>query len=88
MDDHQFTWILWYIWKGRNNNVFSNLDIDPRETLKITELESALWAEAHVINSQIMVHQVHDKSIPAIPRRWFFTDGSCKDKDIFSIQGW
>ena len=39
MDDHQFAWILWYIWKGRNNKVCSNLDIDPRETLKLTELE-------------------------------------------------
>ena len=31
MDDHQFAWILWYIWKERNNKVFSNLDVDPRE---------------------------------------------------------
>ena len=46
MDDHQFAWILWYIWKGRNNKKFSNLDIDPTDTLKIAELESTLWAEA------------------------------------------
>ena len=26
MDDHQFAWILWYIWKGRKNKVFSNID--------------------------------------------------------------
>ena len=68
--------------------MFSNLDIDPRETLKIAELESALWAEAHVSNSQRMVHQVQDRSIPAIPGRWCFTDGSWKDTDIFSGQGW
>ena len=36
MEDHQFAWILWYIWKGRNNKVFSNLDMDPRDTLKLT----------------------------------------------------
>ena len=35
MDDHKFTWILWYIWKERNNKVFSNLDMDPRDTLKL-----------------------------------------------------
>ena len=28
MEYHQFAWILWYIWKGRNNKVFSNLDMD------------------------------------------------------------
>ena len=42
MDDHQFAWILWYIWKGRNNKVFSNLDMDPRETFKLAETESTL----------------------------------------------
>ena len=42
MDDHQFAWILWYIWKSRNNKVFSNLNIDTRDTLKIAELESTL----------------------------------------------
>ena len=52
MDDHQFAWILWYIWKGRNNKVFSNLDIDPRETLRLAELESTLWAEAQVNTDQ------------------------------------
>ena len=35
MDDHQFAWITSYIWKARNNKVFSNLDIDPTETLKL-----------------------------------------------------
>ena len=50
MDDHQFAWILWYIWKARNNKIFSNLDIDPSDTLQLAELESSLWAEAHVGN--------------------------------------
>ena len=48
MEDHQFAWILWYIWKARNNKVYSNLDIDPRDTLKLAEVESSLWAEAQV----------------------------------------
>ena len=33
-------------WKARNNKVFSNLDIDPRDTLKLAETESLLWSEA------------------------------------------
>ena len=28
MEDHQFTWILRYIWKGQNNKVFNNIDVD------------------------------------------------------------
>ena len=62
MEDHQFAWILWYIWKDRNNKVFSNLNIDPRETLNLAELESRLWAEAHVINNPRLVHEVQIRS--------------------------
>lgn len=60
MEDHQFAWILWYIWKTRNNKVFSNLDIDPRETLKLAELESTLWAEAHVKNTPRLAHEAQN----------------------------
>ncbi|XP_056856253.1 uncharacterized protein LOC130505669 [Raphanus sativus] len=49
LEDDQFAWILWYIWKGRNNKVFSNLDIDPMDTLKLAETESKLWKEAQII---------------------------------------
>ena len=43
MDVHQYAWILWYIWKGRNNKVFSNLDIEPKDILKLAEIESIHW---------------------------------------------
>lgn len=46
LEDHQVSWILWYIWKGRNNKVFSNLDIDLRDTRRLAETKSLLWAEA------------------------------------------
>ena len=85
MDHHQF---VWYIWKGRNNKVFSNLDIDPRDTLKIAELESTLWAEVHVISNQRVAHQVQERIVPTIPGRWCFINGSWKDKEQFSWQGW
>ncbi|XP_033128225.1 uncharacterized protein LOC117125827 [Brassica rapa] len=88
LEDHQFAWILWYIWKGRNNKVFSNLDIDPRDTLKLAETESALWAEAQLVKEQRTVSQVDVISLPEIPGRWCFTDGSWKENDNFSGQGW
>ena len=88
MEDHQFAWILWYIWKGRNNKVFSNLDIDPRETLNLAELESTLWAEVHVTNNPMEVNVVPTRPNVGTIGRWCFTDGSWKDKDLFSGQGW
>ncbi|XP_056848971.1 uncharacterized protein LOC130499090 [Raphanus sativus] len=90
LEDHQFAWILWYIWKARNNKVFTNMDIDPLETLKLAEREALLWAEAQVsltkgTYSTIAPPQV---TIPTNPGRWCFTDGSWKDQDNFSGQGW
>lgn len=35
MEDHQFACISWYIWKERNDKVFSNIDMDPKYTLKL-----------------------------------------------------
>ena len=75
MEDHHFAWIFWYIWKERNNKVFSNLDMDPRDTLKLAETESTLWAEAHILKDKNTGTQVQ-ASLPSIPGRWCFTDGS------------
>ena len=68
--------------------MFSNLDIDSRNTLKTTKLESTLWVEAHVVKDQTREHQVHNR--PTIPTsgRWCFIDSSWKDKDLFSWQSW
>ena len=66
MDDHQFAWILWYIWEGRNNKAFSNLDIDPGDTLKLVETESTLWAEAQVLNTQRGTQPVKVVTMPPI----------------------
>ena len=76
MEDQQFAWILWYIWKGRNNKVFSNLDMDHRDTLKRAATESTLWAEVQILNEQKTVTHVQVMTLPSIPGRWCFTDGS------------
>ena len=88
LDDHQFAWILWYIWKRRNNKVFCNLDIDQRDTLKLAETESTLWAEAHIVNEQRTISHVEVTYLPSIPGRWCFTNGSSKENVIFSGQCW
>ena len=88
MDDHQFAWILWYLWKGRNNKVFSNIDIDRREILKLAELESALKAEALILTAQKKELTVQTRIPLVTSGRWCFLDGSWKDKELFSGQGW
>ena len=90
MEDHQFAWILGYIWKERNNKVFSNLDIDPRDSLRLAETESALWAEAQINHAQRteQARSVVNERVPIIPGRWCFTDGSWKENERFLGQGW
>jgi len=70
-----------------NNNFFSNLDMDPRDTLKLAETESILWAEAHVSNINRIGAQVEVTTLPSILGRRCFTDGSWKENEIFSGQG-
>ena len=76
--DHHFAWILWYIWKGKNNKVFINLNIDPRDIFKLAETESVLWAEAQINHAQRsdQARSVVNASVPTISGRWCFTDGS------------
>ena len=62
--------------------------MDPRDTLKLAETESTFWAEAHVLNGNRIVSSVEVTTIPSIPGRQCFTDGSWKENDIFSGQGW
>ena len=90
MEYHQFAWILWYIWKIRNNKVFSNLDIDPCDSLRLAETESVLWADAQITITQRtdQARTATDVTVPSIPGIWCFTDGSWKDGKIFSGQGW
>jgi len=87
MDDHHFAWILWYIWKARNSMVFSNMDIDPRDTLGKAETESFMWADAQVTPESHDAHQRDMAPIPVRPGRWCFSDGSWKANDNFSGQG-
>ncbi|XP_033141154.1 uncharacterized protein LOC117131990 [Brassica rapa] len=61
--------------------------MDPRETIKLAETESTLWAEAQIVKEQRGPH-VEGSAVPLIQGRWCFTDGSWKEDSGFSGQGW
>ena len=58
------------------------------DTLKLAETESNLWAEAQILDETKRSPHVEAMNLPLIPGRWCFTDGSWKENDIFSGQGW
>ena len=59
-----------------------------KETLQKTKLESSLWAEAQVARDPTRGHQVQPSSTLVTQGTWCFIDGSWKDKEVFSGQGW
>ncbi|CAA7017603.1 unnamed protein product [Microthlaspi erraticum] len=42
----KFPWILWYLWKARNEKVFKNEDTNPLETLQFSIAEEEAWSAA------------------------------------------
>ena len=65
-ENHQFVWILWYIWKGRNNMVFNNINTDPIETLQLLVTETTIWFGAHaqVISLVVQLSKLEDEDLP------------------------
>ena len=62
--------------------------MDPRDILKLAETESTLWAEADILNIQREIPPAEVATLPLIPGRWCFTNGSWKENDPLSGQVW
>lgn len=43
-----FPWILWYIWKARNEKVFNGKEISPGDTLQLASIEAECWRKANL----------------------------------------
>ena len=43
VDSSFYPWLIWYIWKARNEKIFENVDKDPLEILRLAEKEAQLW---------------------------------------------
>ncbi|XP_010468748.2 PREDICTED: uncharacterized protein LOC104748865 [Camelina sativa] len=92
-----FPWILWYIWKARNDKLFSNLDSNPLALLRLAKDEAQAWfmAQAEAIGlavDPIFVGQPSGNGGYGVSRPLSsylcFVDGSWKEKDQFAGRGW
>ncbi|XP_010451432.1 PREDICTED: uncharacterized protein LOC104733560 [Camelina sativa] len=92
-----FPWILWYIWKARNDKIFSNLDSNPLAILRLAEDEAKAWALAQLDDMACLSESLggigHSESgVLRIPRPhssyMCFVDGSWKATDRFAGSGW
>ncbi|KAG7582071.1 Ribonuclease H-like superfamily [Arabidopsis suecica] len=96
-DSTSYPWIIWYIWKARNEKLFDNVDKDPREVLCLAEKEAQSWqtaqVELHAENLGSLVQdtrpRVRDISQDtSYSGHRCFIDGSWKESDKFSGTGW
>lgn len=55
-----FPWLLWYIWKGRNNNLFNGIDPSPMDTVQLALSEAKSWQVAQIIPS------VEEDAVPGV----------------------
>ncbi|KAG7533323.1 Ribonuclease H domain [Arabidopsis thaliana x Arabidopsis arenosa] len=96
-DSSAFPWIIWYIWKARNEKIFENIDKDPLEVLRLADKEAQLWqsAQSELHNGNhghvelVTQSRVGDASLDSNFSGYrCFVDGSWKESDKFSGTGW
>jgi len=90
-DFSYFPWILWYIWKARNDKIYSNRNGNPLEILRLADVECTVWMEAQLLvnwaleNSQRENLQQTDYT-SLENTRVCSIDGAWKEDDIFTGQ--
>ncbi|KAL9812373.1 putative ribonuclease H domain, reverse transcriptase zinc-binding domain-containing protein [Arabidopsis thaliana] len=62
-----FPWILWYVWKARNDKIFNNKDILPPDTLQLAISEATNWRLAQIIEQSAENEEESPTMLQAIP---------------------
>lgn len=44
-----FPWLIWYLWKARNDKCFNNKDTSPVDTLQLAVSEATTWKLAQIL---------------------------------------
>ena len=47
LDKYRYPWIIWYIWKAKNDKLFIGIDSDPLEMIRHAKSECYAWFEAN-----------------------------------------
>ncbi|XP_010513536.1 PREDICTED: uncharacterized protein LOC104789557 [Camelina sativa] len=96
-DSDIFPWIMWYVWKARNDKLFGNLDSNSLAILRLAEDEAKSWVLAQEDDLVLVTTAPAEVRRPGIgsvgvPRSLSsytcFVDGSWKATDRFAGRGW
>ena len=62
MDTPIFPWIIWYLWKARNDKCFSNKDTSPMDTLQLARHEAEAWKLAQIVPEMVGTDETHEET--------------------------
>ncbi|CAA7049279.1 unnamed protein product [Microthlaspi erraticum] len=82
-----FPWLIWYIWKARNDKVMSNVDWDPNEIIVKAEAESIAWTKAQERLEMAYPHTETHVEISALGDICQ-VDGAWKESECRAGLGW
>ena len=87
-DMNPHPWIIWYIWKARNDKLFRGIDRDPLEPVRYAESECQAWFSANeMIPSVVQVNNGEENQVLNLGNICLL-DGSWTASDRFSGCGW
>ncbi|XP_048613351.1 uncharacterized protein LOC125587199 [Brassica napus] len=85
LDRDPYPWIIWFIWKSRNNKLFKGIDRDPLEIVRHAESECQAWFDANQRTDEVVEEQNTVRN--PISERCMI-DGSWTHDALFSGYGW
>ncbi|KAL0898854.1 hypothetical protein Bca101_082815 [Brassica carinata] len=88
LDRDPYPWIIWYIWKARNDKLFRGIDRDPMELVRYAESECQAWFKANErIPSAPSDPGIVEPQVLSL-RNICLLDGSWIEMTRFSGSGW
>ena len=85
LDKDPYPWIMWYIWKARNDKLFRGIDRDPLETVWHAESECHAWFEANIKQEEQTVRIIPEQITNS---ERCLIDSSWTHDAFFSGYGW
>ncbi|CAA7031188.1 unnamed protein product [Microthlaspi erraticum] len=82
-----YPWLIWFIWKARNDKVFSNVDWDPYEIINHAAAEASAWASAQTRQGAVSVPLADTVDSGFMGDRCQ-VDGAWKESDSRAGLGW
>ncbi|XP_033139405.1 uncharacterized protein LOC117131069 [Brassica rapa] len=87
-DRDPYPWIIWYIWKARNEKLFRGIDRDPLELVRHAESECHAWFEANEVVQAVSQDTINEEPQAVCLGNICLLDGSWTLSANFSGCGW